>query len=157
MKPHVTCRMASSVGGRTLLGHWSPDDAIGPGLFERIDRELGGDAWLAGRVTGEELARGTSYPASPHETSPRTTWIARRAGSYAVILDAHGRIDELSLIVAPAVDGALSSPSVFESCATQPSLAVQDLSLLSCQTLDAGAVWLRYRIVNRSAGSHDAA
>lgn len=227
MKPYIICHMAASVDGRTILGRWHPKDAIDPGLFERIHRELGGDAWLVGRVTGEEFARGKPYTIQSTGTFPRTTWIARRTGPYAVILDPRGRIawgrseidgdaiivaltrsvsdshlaglradgvsycfagdsaldltlladtlnsdfgirrlileggghanasfleaglvDELSLIIAPAIDGTPSSPSVFESRSTQPSLAVQSLSLQSCQTLDAGAVWLRYSITS---------
>lgn len=232
MKPHIICHMAASVDGRTLLDRWHPDDAIDPRHFERIHRELAGDAWLVGRVTGEEFAWGASYPTQAGERFPRTTWIARRADSYAVILDAKGKIawgrseidgdaiivaltrqvsdaylaglradgvsycfagdstldlvqlaqvlnsdfgirrllleggghanaafleagliDELSLIIAPAIDGAPSSPSVFESRSMRPSLAVQGMSLQSCETLDGGAVWLRYSIVNRSRGS----
>lgn len=235
MKPHIICHMTASVDGRTLLGRWHPSDAIQSGVFERIHRELGGDAWLVGRVTGEEFAQGSPYTTRVNEILPRTTWIARRASSHAVILDAHGKIawgrpdiegdaiivaltrqvsdshlaglradgvsycfagdsaldlelladtlnrefgirrlllegggranasfleagliDELSLLIAPAIDGTPSSPSVFESRSPQPSMAVQGVSLQSCQALDGGAVWLRYTIANRSAGPHAA-
>ena len=77
MKPHVIWLMASSVDGRTLRSRWRPK---GPGadLFERVHDELAGDAWLVGRVTGREFAKGKPYPASTKETFPREPWFARR-------------------------------------------------------------------------------
>jgi riboflavin biosynthesis pyrimidine reductase len=52
-----------------------------------------GDAWLVGRVTGQEFAKGKPYPASTKETFPREPWFARReAAVYGVVLDAHGKI-----------------------------------------------------------------
>jgi len=235
MKPHIICHMTASVDGKTILHRWQPGDVIAAGLFEQVHRDLHGDAWLVGRVTGEEFAAGTAYPVSAQESFPRTTWIAQLAGSYAVILDprgtlawgradidgdaiivaltrqvadshlaglradgvsycfagdstldlaqladilhgefgirrllleggAHanasfleaGLVDELSLIVAPAIDATPSSPGLFESRAAHPSRTVQSMSLQSCRTLDAGAVWLRYSIVNQPAGPHAA-
>ena len=57
MKPHVICLMASSVDGRTLHSRWRPKGS-GADLFERVHDELAGDAWLVGRVTGQEFAKG---------------------------------------------------------------------------------------------------
>src|ERR1700759_3772418 len=92
MKPHVACRMVCSVDGRTLNGRWRPKRAGGE-LFERIHDQLAGDAWLIGRVTGQEFAKGTAYPTSAKETFPREPWFARRdAKAYGVVLDAHGKI-----------------------------------------------------------------
>jgi riboflavin biosynthesis pyrimidine reductase len=91
MKPQVICLMASSVDGRTLHSRWRPKGS-GSNLFERIHDELAGDAWLVGRVTGSEFAKGAPYPAS-RETFPRQPWFARRdANAYGVVLDAHGKI-----------------------------------------------------------------
>jgi hypothetical protein len=53
MKPHVICLMASSVDGRTLHSRWRPKGSGGD-LFESGHDELAGDAWLVGRVTGQE-------------------------------------------------------------------------------------------------------
>src|SRR5882757_5366829 len=54
--------------------------------------ELAGDAWLVGRVTGLEFAKGKPYPPSK-EAFLREPWFARRdAKAYGVILDAHGKI-----------------------------------------------------------------
>jgi riboflavin biosynthesis pyrimidine reductase len=84
--------MASSVDGRTLHSRWRPKGVAGE-LFERVHDQLEGDAWLVGRVTGQEFAKGKSYPASTKETFPREPWLVRRdAKAYGVVLDAHGKI-----------------------------------------------------------------
>jgi len=91
MKPYVICLMACSVDGRTLPSRWRPKPAASQ--FERVHDELAGDAWLVGRVTGQEFAKGKPYPASTRETFPREPWFARReATAYGVVLDAHGKI-----------------------------------------------------------------
>jgi riboflavin biosynthesis pyrimidine reductase len=231
MKPHVICHMAASLDGRTLSSRWRPEGVAAGGLFERLHDELGGDAWLIGRVTGQEFAKGKGYPASTNKTFPREAWFARRdAKAYGIVLDARGKIawgrsdiggdpivvvlsgrvadahlaglrdegvsyifageaeldlalaleivnrelgvkrllleggggangaflraglvDEISLILCPAVDGAKGAPSVFdsgESQAGQPA-PVQTMVLESSQVLEGGAVWLRYRLRNR--------
>src|ERR1700692_2041826 len=91
-KPQVICLMASSVDGRTLHSRWRPKGVAGE-LFERVHDELAGDAWLVGRVTGQEFAKGKPYPASTEESFPREPWFARRdAQAYGVVLDARGKI-----------------------------------------------------------------
>jgi riboflavin biosynthesis pyrimidine reductase len=92
MKPHVICLMASSVDGRTHLSRWRPK-GTGAALFEQVHDELAGDAWLVGRVTGQEFAKGKPYPASTQQTFPREPRFVRRdAKAYGVVLDAHGKI-----------------------------------------------------------------
>lgn len=57
-------------------------------------------------------------------------------------------IDEISLLVHPAIDGLSGVPSIFEyvgSGGEQPA-AGQSLRHLSTKTLDGGTVWLRYRV-----------
>jgi riboflavin biosynthesis pyrimidine reductase len=229
MKPHVICHMVASVDGRTLHSRWRPAGSAGS-LFERLHEELGGDAWLIGRVTGQEFAKGKAYPARTTESFPREPWFARRdAKSYGVVLDAHGKIawgradiggdpivvvlsqqvadahlaglraegvsyifageteldlgltleilsrelgvkrllleggggangaflraglvDEISLALWPAVDGAKGAPSVFDSSEAEAGrpAPVRSMALESSQVLDGGAVWLRYRLVN---------
>ena len=230
MKPHVICHMAASVDGRTLLSRWRPEGAAAGGLFERLHEELGGDAWLVGRVTGQEFAKREAYPAHTGETFPREAWFARRdAEAYGVVLDAHGKIawgrseiggdpiiivlseqvsdahlaglraesvsyifageteldlglaleilnrelgverllleggggangaflraglvDEISLILCPAVDGAKGAPSVFDSSETEAGqrAPIQAMTLETSQVLEGGAVWLRYKLEN---------
>ncbi|HKW52607.1 MAG TPA: dihydrofolate reductase family protein [Stellaceae bacterium] len=230
MKPQVICHMAASVDGRTLPSRWRPEGAA-DGLFERLHEELGGDAWLVGRVTGQEFAKRRDYPAHTGEAFPREAWLARRdAAAWGVVLDAHGKIawgrsdiggdplvvvlseqvsdahlaglraervsyifagkaeldlglileilnrdlgvkrlllegggaangaflraglvDEISLILCPAVDGAKGAPSVFDAGEAEAALRapVQAMALESSQVLEGGAVWLRYRLRNR--------
>ena len=97
MKPHVICHMVSSVDGRTLSSRWRPDGKLASALFERLHDELGGDAWLIGRVTGQEFAKGKPYPAGTDQIFPRENWFARRDAkldvkAYGVALDFHGKI-----------------------------------------------------------------
>lgn len=93
MKPHVICHMVSSVDGRTINSRWRPDGKIAGALFEKLHDELGGDAWLIGRVTGQEFAKGNVYPAATDQSFPRTAWFAQRgAKAYGVALDARGKI-----------------------------------------------------------------
>ncbi|HUH85739.1 MAG TPA: RibD family protein [Stellaceae bacterium] len=93
MKPHVICHMVSSLDGRILPSRWRPTGAHDAGLFERLHEQLQGDAWLIGRVTGREFAKGEAYPDRTDRTYPREPWLARRdADAYGIVLDAHGKI-----------------------------------------------------------------
>jgi len=229
MKPHVICLMASSVDGRILPGRWRPKGAAG-NLFERVHDDLAGDAWLIGRVTGQEFAKGKPYPASTRQSFPREPWFSRRdTKAYGVVLDPQGKIgwgrsdiggdpivvvlsetvadthlaglrsegvsyifggkseldltltldilnrelgvkrllleggggangaflraglvDELHLILCPALDGAKGAPSVFDSTETEADrrAPVTAMTLESSQTMEGGAMLLRYRIQN---------
>jgi riboflavin biosynthesis pyrimidine reductase len=64
-----------------------------------------------------------------------------------------GLIDEISLVICPAVDGTKGAPSVFDSSdedAGTPA-PVRSMTLESSQVAEGGAVWLRYRL---QSGSH---
>jgi riboflavin biosynthesis pyrimidine reductase len=92
MKPHVICLVACSVDGRTLPSRWRPKGAAGD-HFEQVHEELEGDAWIIGRVTGQEFAKGKPYSASVKETFPREPWLPRaKAKAYGIALDAYGKI-----------------------------------------------------------------
>ena len=92
MKPHVICLMAASVDGRILPSRWRPEGTAGE-LFEQVHDELAGDAWLVGRVTGQEFAKSKPYADSTKDTFPRQARFARHdAKAYGVVLDAHGKI-----------------------------------------------------------------
>ena len=233
MNPHVICLMASSVDGKTLPNRWRPR---GSGdLFERVHDELGGDAWLIGRTTGQEFAKGPPYPTETPETFPREPWLAQRgAETYGIVLDARGKIawgradiggdpivvvlteeasnahlaglrrdgvsyvfagrseidldltleivnrelgvkrlllegggltngnflraalvDELALVLYPAIDGARGAPAVFDSPDSEAGhrAPVTAMTLESNRHLGEGALLLRYRIQNLSAPS----
>jgi riboflavin biosynthesis pyrimidine reductase len=70
-------------------------------------------------------------------------------GSNGAFLRA-GLIDEISLAICPAVDGARGAPSIFDSSDKDAGIAapISAITLESCQVLEGGAVWLRYRIQN---------
>ena len=61
-----------------------------------------------------------------------------------------GLIDEISLAVCPAVDGSKGAPSVFDSGEKDAAVAapIRAMTLASCEVLEGGAVWLRYRLQN---------
>ena len=231
MKPHVICHMISSIDGRILSSRWRPKGNQAAGLFERLHDQLDGDAWLVGRVTGQEFAKGKAYPAQTREAFLRTPWIATRdVAAYGIVLDAHGKIawgradiggdpivvvltervpdahlaglraegvsyifagaqqldlaltletlnrelgikrllleggggangaflraglvDEISLAVVPAVDGAKGAPNVFDSSDQEAGVPapIASMTLKESQVLDGGAVWLRYDVMQK--------
>ena len=61
-----------------------------------------------------------------------------------------GLIDEISLAICPAVDGARGVPHVFDSEDDEADARapLRAMTLESCQVLEGGAVWLRYRLQN---------
>jgi riboflavin biosynthesis pyrimidine reductase len=93
MKPYVICHMMSSVDGRILPDRWHPsvDDR---GVYERLHNELGCEAWLVGRVTGQEFAsREAPYPSYTGAPLDRENWFMhKQADAWAVVLDAGGKI-----------------------------------------------------------------
>jgi riboflavin biosynthesis pyrimidine reductase len=66
-----------------------------------------------------------------------------------------GLVDEISLAIFPAVDGAKGAPCVFDSADESPDTRppVGAMTLASSEVLDGGAVWLRYRIENAQSHS----
>jgi riboflavin biosynthesis pyrimidine reductase len=229
MKPHLICHMVASLDGRILASRWRPKSGQTAGLFERLHDQLAGDAWLVGRVTGQEFAKAKSYPVVCDRSYPREAWVARRdAAAYGIVLDAQGKIawgradiggdpivavlteqvsdahlaglrgdgvsyifagereldlrlaleilnrelgikrllieggggangaflragliDEISLAICPAVDGAKGAPSVFDSSDEKAGAApLRTMTLTQSQVLEGGAVWLRYKLEN---------
>ena len=61
-----------------------------------------------------------------------------------------GLIDEISLAVCPAVDGARGGPYAFDSREDESDARapLRSMTLESCEILEGGAVWLRYRLQN---------
>jgi riboflavin biosynthesis pyrimidine reductase len=234
MKPHVICHMLSSVDGRIRGRRWRPKGINNSGLFEKLHDEIGCDAWIVGRVTGQEFAKGTTYPADAASPPARENhFITRSAKAYGVVLDAHGKIvwgradiggdpivtmltrkvspahlaglrsegvsymfagddeldladlletlnrelgvkrvllegggvangaflraglvDELSLVICPAIDGARNAPVIFDSSEADADAEapLTAMKLESSQVLDGGFVWLRYSLVSAAAG-----
>jgi riboflavin biosynthesis pyrimidine reductase len=71
-------------------------------------------------------------------------------GSNGAFLRA-GLIDEISLAICPAVDGAKGAPSIFDSSDRDAGVSapITSMTLASTEVLEGGAVWLRYRLQNR--------
>jgi riboflavin biosynthesis pyrimidine reductase len=71
-------------------------------------------------------------------------------GSNGAFLRA-GLIDEISLAICPAVDGAKGAPSIFDSSDRDAgqSAPITSMTLASTEVLEGGVVWLRYRLQNR--------
>jgi riboflavin biosynthesis pyrimidine reductase len=61
-----------------------------------------------------------------------------------------GLVDEVSLAIFPAIDGAKGAPSVFDSREnlSDASPPLRAMTLDSCEVLDGGVVWLRYKLEN---------
>src|SRR3954452_4876686 len=92
MKPYVICLMHSSLDGRTHPSRWRPKGA-GTDWFEKIHAELGGDAWVIGRVAGSEFAKGKPYPTTAGGKLRDQSWFAGRdAKPFAVAFETKGKI-----------------------------------------------------------------
>jgi riboflavin biosynthesis pyrimidine reductase len=57
-----------------------------------------------------------------------------------------GLIDEISLAIFPAVDGAKGSASVFDFVEDGKTVPLRSMTLASSEVLECGAVWLRYQV-----------
>jgi riboflavin biosynthesis pyrimidine reductase len=66
-----------------------------------------------------------------------------------------GLVDELHLILCPAVDGAKGAPSIFDSADVEAGCRapVASMTLESSRALEGGAMLLQYRIQNASPDS----
>lgn len=232
-RPYVLCHMTTSVDGRIKVRRWTTIDA--DSHYETVHKQLGGDAWMCGRITMQGYADSADPlaepPASapPEAPAPREDHVARTdASGYAVALDARGAmdwgarneiegdhvvvvttaqasddrlrrlraggqsyilagerevdfalaltklkrlfgierlllegggringsmlraglVDELSLLLAPAVDGVIGTPALFdlEGGEADSMGARRRLVRTACEPFDDGTVWLRYRI-----------
>ena len=97
MKPHVLCLMMSPLDGRLDVARWSPSDGGSAeqrsALFEAIHGRLDGDAWLCGRETMAEFAKGLPHPPADPGQPARPLHVANRdAKRYAVAADRHGKL-----------------------------------------------------------------
>lgn len=230
MKPYVICHAVASVDGRIRTSRWQPEDTRRGAIFERLHDQLGVDAWLIGRVSGQGYGKRDGYPAHTDRRYPRQNWFARRdAAAYGVVLDPYGKIawgrsdidgdpivavlsedasdahlaglredgvsyiiagarelalertleilnhelgikrlevngggitngaflkagliDEISLVIFPAVDGVKGSASVFDIDEAEVGTAalLHSMTLVSSEVLEGGAIWLRYHLRN---------
>lgn len=71
------------------------------------------------------------------------TLLVKGGGELNGAMRSAGLIDEVSLLLAPGVDGRTGRPSVFDRL-TQEGVAAVPLRLLSVEQVDAGVLWIRY-------------
>ncbi len=62
---------------------------------------------------------------------------------------AEGLVDEVSLLVAPAVDGLMGTPAVFDYEGHEDAPKSMALTLRNLEAMDGGVVWLRYDVAKR--------
>src|SRR5215469_893799 len=95
MKPRVILLMGSSIDGRIVSKHWPKELKTGMSeVYERVHRELDGDAWIVGRITMAEFGTGDPKPATAADAYPRRSWKAPGAeqGRYAIAIDQRARL-----------------------------------------------------------------
>jgi riboflavin biosynthesis pyrimidine reductase len=96
MKPEVIMLMTSSLDGRQHPSRWTltPDGERKDWgtMFEKVHDTLGGDAWIVGRVTMQEMSKAAAHPPAPVPKVDRPIHVATRgAKSYGIVLDPKGR------------------------------------------------------------------
>lgn len=141
-------------------------DASGKLHFSR--NEIDGDhivVLLGGDVPDSHLAElandGVSYIVSAQpqpDLSAMLDTLGRELGVKRLLLEggagingsflAEGLVDEISLLIAPALDGRAASQSFVEFGEEGLADKVQ-LSLKSCETLEHGVIYLRYAVTPR--------
>jgi 2,5-diamino-6-(ribosylamino)-4(3H)-pyrimidinone 5'-phosphate reductase len=94
MKPYVICHMMPSVDGRLRTARWDVP-ASARREYERTAETYDADAWICGRKTMEEFAKGRRKP-RPTRTGkvPRTDFVVPREKGqrYAVAVDRLGKL-----------------------------------------------------------------
>ncbi|GGL09853.1 dihydrofolate reductase family protein [Caulobacter rhizosphaerae] len=59
-----------------------------------------------------------------------------------------GLVDELSILLEPAIDGRAGAPGLFDGDETAPAVELADITLVEHRRLENGALWLRYNVAN---------
>src|ERR1700757_1137596 len=136
--------------GRSDIG----GDPVVAGLTEQVsDAHLAGGRQAGGSYIfgGErELDLGLVLDILNRELGIERLLLEGGGGSNGAFLRA-GLIDEISVAICPAVDGAKGAPSIFDSSDRDAGVAapIGSMTLVSTEVLEGGAVWLRYRLQNR--------
>ena len=97
MKPEVIMLMSSSLDGRQHPSRWTltPDGERRDwgALFEKVHDTLGGDAWIVGRVTAQEMSKAAAHPPAAMPAVERVLHVATRdARHFGIVLDPSGRV-----------------------------------------------------------------
>ena len=94
MKPYVICHMMPSVDGRLRTDRWDISEK-GHQEYERTADSYRADAWICGRKTMQEFAKGRRRPKkSGAHKIPRSDYvIPREKGKrYAIAIDTRGKL-----------------------------------------------------------------
>ena len=94
MRPYVVCHMMPSVDGRLRTDRWDVPE-VSHKEYERTADTYHADAWVCGRKTMEEFAKGRRKPKRARtDKIPRTDYvIPREKGKrYAVAIDTRGKL-----------------------------------------------------------------
>jgi riboflavin biosynthesis pyrimidine reductase len=136
---------------------WGRSDIGGDPIVVVLTQQVS-DAHLAGlrhdRVSyifaGErEIDLGLALEILNRELGLERLLLEGGGGSNGAFLRA-GLIDEISLAICPAVDGAKGAPSIFDPDEEDSGVAapVRTMTLASTEVLEGGVVWLRYQLEN---------
>jgi riboflavin biosynthesis pyrimidine reductase len=134
---------------------WGRSDIGGDPIVVVLTEQVS-DAHLAGlRADGvsyifagkHEVDLGLALEILNRELGIKRLLLEGGGGSNGAFLRA-GLVDEISLAILPAVDGAKGAPSVFDSSDEEAGMParVDSMTLQSSQVLEGGAVWLRYQL-----------
>jgi len=118
---------------------------LGPGVPDAHLAELAGDGISYVVAPDEEMTPGPLLELLGRELGIKRL-LVEGGGNVNGSLMAAGVIDEVSLLVAPAIDGALGVTGVFEVAGPKGLAGRVRLRLASSQTLAHGMVHLRYAV-----------
>lgn len=98
MRPHIICHMGTSIDGRLHPSRFTKPAAGIPAdvlrsHYERIHDGFNADGWIIGRVTMNEMAKGTERQFANAPKLPREAYLGNRNGrKLAVGIDPSGRV-----------------------------------------------------------------
>jgi len=92
-KPRIICHMSATIDGR--IDPAALKEISAKGDYETLGNQLGGNAWICGRVTMQQhFAEGD--PFTPAENSshagPQAPYVAAKSNSYAIAVDTKGTL-----------------------------------------------------------------
>jgi riboflavin biosynthesis pyrimidine reductase len=94
-RPYVICHMAATIDGRIIGEHWGVNLEKYSEAYEECHNSFESRAWMVGRVTMEKdfTERHPPAPVRPDKPISRTAFIGdKEASSFAIVVDAHGKI-----------------------------------------------------------------
>ena len=91
MRPHIICHMGTSIDGRLHPSRFTKPAAGIPAdvlrsHYERIHDGFNADGWIIGRVTMNEMAKGTERQIANAPNVPREAHLGNRDGRKLVTL-----------------------------------------------------------------------